>query len=60
MSTVWVLMVAVFAGSSDGGVAIIQQEFSSRENCEDARRVIENVRPGGTMRSIVVLGCFEK
>ena len=60
MSTVWVLLVVFYAGRADGGVAVVQQEFTSQENCEVAKVAIEKAQLGGYSRSHRTLGCFKK
>lgn len=59
MSTIYVLLVIFATGSSYGGVGIVQQEFSSLENCEAARQVVVKVDRKYTAEAIMY-GCFKK
>lgn len=58
--TVFVLLM-VF-GHHRGGVAVIQQEFTSLERCEAARKHLEKaVEPGlSTLTLVRSQGCFKK
>lgn len=58
MGTVFVLLMVFSTSHSYGGVAVIQQEFSSRENCELAMAELSKEPAYGlVLRS---KGCFRK
>ncbi len=55
---IYILIVVLAMNSSNGGIAVVQQEFSSREKCEVARAVVVNAD-----RSFIFVkaqGCFKK
>ena len=58
-TTVFVLMMVWSTGSSKGGVAVVQQEFSSREACEAVRVELAKAHNGVT-RVLGAQGCFKK
>lgn len=59
MNTVYILLMIWATSSNYGGVAVVQQEFSSFRACETARIELATAHDGitATLRS---QGCFKK
>ena len=62
MKTVYVLLMLFSAGDpSRGGVAVVQQEFSSFETCTIARKALAQAHTDkGLSPSLWAHGCFKK
>jgi hypothetical protein len=57
---VFVLMMLWGGESSQSGLAVVQQEFSSFESCEAARKVLEQAHGRGYGMRLKAQGCFKK
>lgn len=64
MIKIWVLIMVFSGGTSQSGVATLNQEFTSFEKCEFARLHIEKSVENQSMYSMSTktrsTGCFEK
>jgi hypothetical protein len=58
-TTIFVLLMIWSTSASYGGIAVVQQEFSSREACEAVRAELAKAH-NGTTRVLGVQGCFKK
>ncbi len=58
MNTVFILLMLWGGYSSQSGIAVVQQEFSSLETCEAARRTLERAHQGAMQ--LRAQGCFKK
>jgi hypothetical protein len=56
---IFVLLMLWGTSSSNGGLAVVQQEFSSREKCEAAREVLIKAH-NGSSSVLRAQGCFQK
>jgi hypothetical protein len=54
MQSIYVLLMVFATASSQGGISVAQQEFSSRENCEAARTALSK------STTVSSGGCFKK
>jgi hypothetical protein len=58
MNTVYVLIMIFGGSTSQSGYATVQQEFSTPERCEAARKALAE-RHGGNF-TLRAQGCFQK
>lgn len=61
MSTIWVLLMLWGASNHQSGIAVVQQEFTSWEACERARKAMAAAHdiPDIAMK-VRAQGCFKK
>lgn len=59
MTTVYVLLMVWSSVKSNGGIAVMQQEFNSQQSCETARAAMATAHNGYT-RVLSAQGCFKK
>ena len=59
-STIFVLLMLWDGGLSRGGVAVVQQEFNSRESCEAARVHLLKAHESTIGPRLEAQGCFKK
>lgn len=59
MSGIYVLLMIWATSSNYGGVAVVQQEFSSFEACEIARKEMAKAHDGHNA-NLRAQGCFRK
>jgi len=59
MATIYILLMIWTTNDYRGGFGIVQQEFSSKEACEEARVVLSKAH-NGTDRTLAAQGCFRK
>ena len=59
ISTVYVLIMIFGANTSQSGIAVVQQEFTTYELCRDARLVIAKAHDDRSM-PLRSQGCYKK
>lgn len=61
MSTLWVLLMLFGGVSSQSGIGVVQQEFTSWEACEAARKAMAAAHDDPhTAMKVRAQGCFKK
>lgn len=57
---IFVLIMVLHGGTTQSGISVVQQEFTSRQACEAAREHIAKSLMGGWGTHIKSQGCYAK